>query len=82
MRYYYNIHHHPSMNVFVTPSHDTSMVNSPTATITAVGKRLGGKYQTIKVKHQTYEQWERDTLAYAPDYYTMENDYDDNIDLI
>ena len=35
-----------------------------------------------KPKKQTYEQWERETLAYAPDYYTMENDYDDSIDVI
>ena len=28
-------------------------------------------------KKQTYEEWERETLAYAPDYYTLENDFDD-----
>jgi len=27
----------------------------------------------------TYEQWEKTTLAYAPDYYTIENDYDDDM---
>ena len=39
---------------------------------------------TIKkrTKKQTYEQWERETLAYAPDYYTIENDYDDDVDLM
>ena len=29
-----------------------------------------------------YEKWEKETLAYAPDYYTIENDYDDDIDVI
>ena len=46
------------MKVFVTPDHDTSMVNSE------------------------YEVWEAEALAYAPDYYTIENDYDDDMDVI
>lgn len=28
-------------------------------------------------RKQTYEEWERETLATAPFYYTLENDYDD-----
>ena len=36
---------------------------------------------TEKVKSE-YEKWEEETLKYAPDYYTIENDYDDDYDLI
>ena len=51
------------MTVYVTPDHDTSMVNSETKVL-------------------TYEEWEKETLKYAPDYYTIENDYDDDFDII
>ena len=37
--------------------------------------------ETEKVKSD-YEKWEEETLKYAPDYYTIENDYDDDIDVI
>ncbi len=32
-------------------------------------------------KELDYLKWEQETLSYAPDYYTIENDYDDNHDL-
>ena len=34
------------------------------------------------VKDKEYSNWEKETLAYAPDYYTIENDYDDDMDVI
>ena len=34
------------------------------------------------MKESAYSVWEKETLSYAPDYYTIENDYDDDIDLI
>ena len=27
----------------------------------------------------SYAVWEKESLAYAPDYYTIENDYDDDL---
>ena len=56
-----------NMTVYVTPDHDTTLVNSDT--------------HVIRQKTD-YEKWEEETLAYAPDYYTIENDYDDDIDII
>ena len=38
-------------------------------------------HDTSMVKSE-YEIWEEQTLKYAPDYYTIENDYDDDIDVI
>ena len=38
-------------------------------------------HDTSMVKSD-YEVWEAETLAYAPDYYTIENDYDDDIDVV
>ena len=33
-------------------------------------------------KKDEYDKWEKETLGYAPDYYTIENDYDDDYDVI
>ena len=55
------------MAVYVGPDHDTSMVNSEVVMMT---------------REEMYKKWEAETLAYAPDYYTIENDYDDDFDVI
>ena len=34
------------------------------------------------IKEKEYKNWEKETLSYAPDYYTIENDYDDDYDVI
>ena len=38
-------------------------------------------HDTSMVKSE-YEVWEEETLKYAPDYYTIENDYDDDMDVV
>lgn len=39
-------------------------------------------YGPMTLKEWEYAKWEQETLSYAPDYYTIENDYDDDYDLI
>ncbi len=32
-----------------------------------------------KAREARYANWEKESLDYAPDYYTIENDYDDDV---
>ena len=39
------------------------------------------QYGPMTLQQYNYAVWEQETLAYAPDYYTLENDYDDDYDV-
>ena len=51
-------------------------------------KEMTPEYQAMldevvkKFKKDEYDKWEKEALGYAPDYHTIENDYDDDMDVI
>ena len=71
-----------NMTVYVTPDHDTSMVNSEVIELTSES--------TTPIEVEVPEGYipspevsDEITLRLSrSDYYTMENDYDDNMDII
>ena len=83
------------MAVYVGPDHDTSMVNSEVVVMkeltTPIEVEVPEGYipspevsdeTTLRLSRSDYENWEKETLEYSPDYYTIENDYDDEMDTI